>query len=233
MKNKPASGKSGLEHHFQTQGRLLFKACGIRSTEVWNHLIEKSGVDFMGVNFSPKSKRRPDEQMLEWLRQGPHRTGVAVFYQNTGHEIRETIEKYAFKTVQLYAGDVSPELVRTLKVRVIMAVKVPSDQPWQQTFSQYIEPYAADVDCFILDGAQPGSGERIEAAIPEDFPYPFLLAGGMHEDNLSDLTKYRHCIGVDIASGIETNGRVDTEKIARIVEKLRQISGQLSAFSSS
>ena len=104
-----------------------------------------------------------------------------------------------------------------------MAVKISEDLPWSETFSNLIEPYAADIDCFILDGATPGSGERIGAEIPADFPYPFLLAGGLHESNLEAILAYKNCIGVDIASGIETEGEVDLAKIGRIAQLLALI----------
>ncbi|MDX1912845.1 MAG: bifunctional indole-3-glycerol phosphate synthase/phosphoribosylanthranilate isomerase [Saprospiraceae bacterium] len=220
MKNKPDKrqerGQTGLERHFQTQGKWLFKACGIRTAETWHHLLDNPLADFIGINFSPKSKRRPDDHTLAAIKNRPDPHAVAVFYQNTETEIWEVLAQFPFKTVQLYAGDVTPEFVRQLKVRVIMAVKTAAEQSWENTFEHSIQPYAADVDCFILDGARPGSGERIAAQIPEDFPYPFLLAGGIHEGNLADMRAWRHCIGVDIASGIETDGEVDLQKIARI-----------------
>jgi len=182
--------------------------------------------DFIGINFSPVSKRRADAPTCEVLKTSQVSSALAVFYKNTESEIRETIEKYPFKTVQLYAGDVSPEFVRSLKVRVILAVKCSDSDhiTWSETITTLIEPYAADVDCFILDGANPGSGELIGAKIPEDFPYPFLLAGGLHEGNLEAILAYKNCIGVDIASGIETARAVDLEKIRGIAQRLVSLS---------
>jgi indole-3-glycerol phosphate synthase/phosphoribosylanthranilate isomerase len=215
MRNQP----SGLDlaSLFQTKGRMLFKACGIRTPDTLKPLLN-DGPDFLGINFSPKSKRRADAETCAVLNSAPMARAVAVFYKNSESEIRETLEKYPFKTVQFYAGDVSPEFVRSLKVRVILAVKViRSDSlTWSETITSMVEPYAADVDCFILDGANPGSGERIDAGIPIDFPYPFLLAGGLQEGNLKVILEHKNCIGVDIASGIETDGEVDLAKIDRI-----------------
>jgi phosphoribosylanthranilate isomerase len=83
-----------------------------------------------------------------------------------------------------------------------------------------VEPYAADVDFFILDGAAPGSGQRIGTGIPADFPWPFLLAGGINESNLDAIATCKNCMGVDIASGIETGGLVDLDKVGRIAASL-------------
>ena len=174
------------------------------------------GPDFIGINFSPVSKRRADAATLELLKASQFSNAVAVFYRNTEAEICETIEKYPFKTAQFYADEVSPEFVRSLKIRVMLAVKV--------GVSVGIESYAADVDCFILDGAIPGSGTRIQTEIPADFPYPFLLAGGLNADNLEAVLTCKNCIGVDIASGIETDYQVDLDKVRHIAQRLSALS---------
>ncbi|MFN0215005.1 MAG: bifunctional indole-3-glycerol phosphate synthase/phosphoribosylanthranilate isomerase [Saprospiraceae bacterium] len=222
--------QSGLAEHFQSHGKFLFKACGIRTAEIlqdlkaWNR--QSPEPDYIGINFSPVSKRRVDGQTSEVFKTSEvcPSVAVAVFYKNSESEILDILEKHPFRTVQLYAGDVSPEFVRSIKQRVILAVKINGQIPWDQTFSTLIEPYAADVDCFILDAANPGSGERIEADIPAEFPYPFLIAGGLNEANLNVVLDYKNCIGVDIASGIETNGEVDLEKIGQIAKHLAALS---------
>ncbi len=206
--------------HFHTQGKKLFKACGIRTPDVFQDGL----ADFLGVNFSPLSKRRPTVDFLQKISAFRPFPGfktseaVAVFYQNPLSEIKEILEHYPFKTIQVYAEEHSPEQVRGFKQKVILAAKIRQEKDLEQ-----LEAYAADVDCFILDGPLPGSGEPIGIRIPTDFPYPFLLAGGLHAQNLDQISAYQHCIGVDIASGIETNQVVDVEKLHKIKEKLAQI----------
>lgn len=198
---------------FQSQGRLLFKACGIRSPE---HLHNEHA-DFIGINFSPKSNRRYDRSLPLQPKDG----SVAVFYHNSEDEIREVLASYSFKTVQLYVGDVSLEFVKSLKQKVILGCAVRSHSDLSA-----LEQFATEVDLFILDGAQPGSGQSIGAAIPYDFPYPFLLAGGLNADNLEQVTRFDHCIGIDIASGIETDGNVDESKIKTVKTHLQAIAAR-------
>jgi phosphoribosylanthranilate isomerase len=140
---------------------------------------------------------------------------VALFYKNTESEIRQILTRYHFKMVQLYAGDVSPAFVRGLKQKVALACRI-----GETADLDVLEDYAADVDFFILDGAVPGSGRPVGAAIPCDFPYPFLLAGGMDAGNLELARQYDNCIGVDIASGIETAGEIDFEKVKSVAAHL-------------
>ena len=191
---------------------LLFKACGIRTAE----LLDACPADFIGINFSPVSKRRIEPDVLEGWDIPAH--AVAVFYKNSETEIRETLSRFAFRWVQLYAGDVTPAFIRSLRQKVILAFRVGSVADLES-----LEDYAPDVDMFILDGARPGSGERIGAVIPPDFPYPFLLAGGLNVDNLDAALAYHQCIGVDVASGIETDGVVDVGKVSGISERLRRL----------
>lgn len=227
MQQKDEPLPSTLSTHFQTHGRYLFKACGIRSLETLRELTAQGdhaiGTDYLGINFSPLSKRRADEQTCSALKAMPTSNTVAVFYHNTEAEILETLETYPFKTLQLYAEEVSPEFVRSLKARVILTVRVHPEQSWSETMATQVEPFSADVDCFILDGAKPGSGERISGGIPADFPYPFLLAGGLQEHNLEAVTAYTNCIGVDIASGIEQDGQVNLMRIRGIAQRLASL----------
>lgn len=202
---RQAPGAS-LHDLFQTRDpRMLLKACGIRTPE----LLREETADYTGINFSPASRRRVDPSLLD---QGIPANAVAVFYRNTEKEISAILEKYPFRRVQLYAGDVSPEFVRSLRCKVLLACRVRETADLEA-----LEAYAPDVDLFILDGAEPGSGRRIVTAIPADFPYPFLLAGGIHIGNLDLVKKYRNCIGADVASGIETDGMVDPEKVAALL----------------
>lgn len=202
--------------HFQTGGRLLFKACGIRTAD----LLNDCPADYAGVNFSPLSKRRIATETLDSTPL-PARA-VAVFFQNSEAEIRAVLEKYPFRIVQLYADDTTPEFVRSLRQKVWLACRVR-----ETTDLQALERFAADVDLFILDGAQPGSGQPIESAIPSDFPYPFLLAGGIDAENADRVAAYDNCIGIDVASGIETDGTADRQKIVRLAHRLQTLNHTL------
>lgn len=194
-----------LVQHGRKALKPLLKACGIRTAEALTH----PDADFVGINFSPVSKRRMPTELLDRIALPDH--AVALFYQNTADEIRATLAKYPFKRVQLYAGDVSPDFVRSLRVKVILAARIRNEADLTA-----LEAYAADVDFFILDGPMPGSGQRIEASIPLDFPYPFLLAGGIGEENAAECHQFAQCMGVDVASGIEIDGVVCLDKITAL-----------------
>ena len=213
MQNWSKAATSTFAEHFRARGRRLFKACGIRTEE----LLKNTEADYLGINFSPVSKRRPNAETLAVLKNMPVFPAhlVAVFYQNTEDDIRVILADYPFKIIQLYAHDVTPEFVRSLRQKVMLACAVHTLADLER-----LELFAAEVDLFILDGAMPGSGQSIRLTIPADFPYPFLLAGGLHLDNLTHVLAHPACIGIDVASGIETDGLVDTEKMQAIAGRL-------------
>lgn len=199
-----------LDFKSLAQKRYFFKACGIRTPE----LLRADLADLVGINFSDISKRKIDETWLS-LDLVPG-NAVAVFKENTEDEINEVIQKYGFRYVQLYADDFEVEYVKSLRQKIILAISIKGEKDLELA-----ERYAPYIDLFILDGAQPGSGERITATIPKDFPYPFLLAGGMNATNLDRVKQYDHCIGVDMASGIESDGEVNEGKVKEVADQLK------------
>jgi indole-3-glycerol phosphate synthase len=205
--------QSDVKTIFRQAGRprLLFKACGIRSSEP----LDTQYADFIGFNFSPVSKRRVAPDWLTPALIAAHPGAVAVFYRNSESEIRDILERYPFRIVQLYAEEHSTGFIQSLtqKVMLACALRQPADLDALETFAPYI-------DLFILDGATPGSGQPARVEIPSDFPYPFLLAGGIHAGNLGQTRHFENCIGADIASGIETDGNVDILKMAAIAQAL-------------
>lgn len=224
---------TSFSDYYQSPRPYLFKACGLRTADLLAQYrypaaqeYRLTTPDFVGINFSPLSKRRVAPlEALAGLDSIPSHF-VAVFYGNTETEIREILAQYPFQTVQLYANEVSPAFVRSLKQRIFLALPVRNSSDLES-----LEAFASDVDVFILDGAAPGSGQRIGANIPTDFPYPFFLAGGLHERNLMAVLDYQHCVGVDIASGIETDGAVDVAKIQGIGQQLGSMTKPVATHS--
>lgn len=201
----------------QNPQQTFFKACGIRKFSD----IEPAEIsaDLLGFNFSPVSKRKIELAELEKMSAENFKRNVAVFYKNTETEILETLKKFPFKYVQLYFNDVSIDFIKELKQKVILAVKVANTTNWKALETNI--PYT---DLLILDGNAPGSGAEIqENLIPKNFAYPFLLAGGIHSGNLQKVTQFDNCIGVDVASGIETEGEVDLNKIKCIYNKIQDL----------
>ena len=75
-------------------------------------------------------------------------------------------------------------------------------------------------DLVLLDSGT-GTGQTFDWSLLKDFPRPYLLAGGLHPENVRAAIDTLHPYGVDVSSGIETEGIKDAEKMRRFVENTR------------
>ena len=75
-------------------------------------------------------------------------------------------------------------------------------------------------DYLLLDtyhkGQYGGSGVSFDWSIVKDLKRPYFLAGGLNLENVSQAIHTLSPYGVDISSGVETDGRKDADKIREI-----------------
>lgn len=81
------------------------------------------------------------------------------------------------------------------------------------------------VDAILLDSGNPnlsikelgGTGRihnwKISREIKESISTPLFLAGGLNKDNIRDAIETVQPFGVDLCSGVRTNGKLDKQKI--------------------
>lgn len=95
-----------------------------------------------------------------------------------------------------------------------------------------LERYAGAVDAVLLDTLDPGmrggSGktfawERIPAYQERaaELGLPLFIAGGLSPDNVRELTVQYSPYGVDVSSGVESEGAKDIAKIITFVERVK------------
>ena len=81
---------------------------------------------------------------------------------------------------------------------------------------------ACGADQIILDSGQ-GSGECFDWALLQHFHRPYFLAGGLGPQNVVRAVKALHPYGIDLSSGIETNGVKDKGKLSSVIASVRRI----------
>ena len=74
---------------------------------------------------------------------------------------------------------------------------------------------------FILIDAGAGDGKTFDWHILENFKRDYFLAGGLNAENVSAAIKLLKPFAVDVSSGIETNGRKDSDKMREFVLAVR------------
>ena len=80
---------------------------------------------------------------------------------------------------------------------------------------------AFPADRILLDSGQ-GTGRTFDWSLLRHFPRPYLLAGGLDPENLPEAIRTLRPYGVDLSSGVETDGLKDFTKIQAAVAAARE-----------
>jgi phosphoribosylanthranilate isomerase len=96
-----------------------------------------------------------------------------------------------------------------------------------------IPGYAPHVHAFLLDSGRPGAAVpllggtglthdwSISAAFVKASPRPVFLAGGLTSANAGDAIRQVRPYGLDLCSGVRTEGRLDADKLAAFMAVVR------------
>jgi phosphoribosylanthranilate isomerase len=114
------------------------------------------------------------------------------------------------------------------RIRLVQVVHVTGEASYDEAMTA-----ARDVDALLLDSGNPslrvkelgGTGRvhdwSISRRICSDASVPVFLAGGLRPENVAEALNLTGASGVDICSGVRTEGRLDQEKLGRFVAAVR------------
>lgn len=74
----------------------------------------------------------------------------------------------------------------------------------------------------VLDNGQ-GTGECFDWSLLSGFERPYFLAGGLNPGNVVKAVKQLHPYGIDLSSGIETDGVKDKGKLSSVIASVRRM----------
>ncbi len=112
--------------------------------------------------------------------------------------------------------------------RLVQVVHVTGEASYDEAMTA-----ARDVDALLLDSGNPalrvkelgGTGRvhdwTISKRIASDAGVPVFLAGGLRPENVAEAVAVTGASGVDICSGVRTEGRLDREKLERFIGAAR------------
>lgn len=201
---------------------MLVKICGIQTIEA-AQTAKEAGTDFIGLVFA-ESKRKVTIQQAENIKHSLADSDikfVGVFRNQPILEVNLISQAVGLDYVQLH-GNESLEECRRLNTPLIKALsfKEISQATDYQDVAEYI----------LIDSPKPGSGEPFgwSAFKNEELMIPFFLAGGLSPENVKEAIQQVKPIGVDVSSGVETNGQKDNEKIRQFTHQAKQIKETIS-----
>lgn len=199
---------------------VKIKICGITSPEESKYLINNQ-VDYMGiVLFYPKSKRNKSiseaREILKSLSLQVIKK-VAVTVSPTIQQVRE-IEALGFDYIQIH-GTLSKETFDEIQIPILRAFN-----------GNNLNMYEVYHNCpkihgYVFDAAIPGGGKTFDWSILSQFPRDdklFILAGGLHADNVAEAIEKVRPDVVDVSSGVEGTKGKDALKIKEFVENVKK-----------
>jgi phosphoribosylanthranilate isomerase len=76
-----------------------------------------------------------------------------------------------------------------------------------------------------VNGTYGGTGTTFNWQVVKTVSEKFsmMIAGGLTPDNVGELLQVTKPWGVDVSSGVETNGKKDIDKIKAFIETVRRI----------
>lgn len=187
------------------------KICGIRSLEAAQTAVN-AGADFLGFNFVPSSKRYINPilalEIVNSIR-GQIRT-VGIFQDSKIAKVNKIASDLKLDFVQLH-GNENNEYINKVEIPVIKSI-TENDQPDK-----------IQADYFLLDRSKRGEGEMVdlEKASKLTTNLPIFIAGGLTPENVASVVSKISPYAVDVASGIETDGHQDLEKIKLFVRNAK------------
>ena len=217
------------------------KICGLRDIDDALAAAE-AGADFLGIVFEPRSRRYVDLEEAKllvrsfrdrWGKDGPR--WVGVFANQPLEEVDHVLTHCDLDMAQL-SGSESPEFCRQVKKPVIKVLHVRSDAPADEVLSQVrqgISLYSNEGHMCMLDtykqGILGGTGQVFDWEVARTLARerPLLLAGGLNRDNVAEAVREVRSWGLDVSSGVETDGNKDAAKIADFIEQVRRVDQSL------
>ena len=215
------------------------KMCGISKIETIPAVVEAKP-DYMGLVFAP-SKRQVTVDQAKILVEELHRGYAKKYGSDTEHDKNDTI-----KTVGVFVNETVDNLVTIANEANLDAVQLHGDE--DEAFIQSLKERtnvevwkaiqirtAADTEKWIDSSAdmllfdayhkdeRGGTGEVFDWSSLDAFERPFMLAGGIDSTNVARAIRTVRPYGIDISSGIETNGVKDDEKITAFTKIVKSI----------
>ena len=199
--------------------KIKIKICGQTNPSIIEHCL-KIGVNQQGLIFYDKSPRNLDNDTLKIINnyfQQYQDMFVGVFVNPSLELIEEKLKIYNFKTIQLH-GNENQEMIDKIKLN------------YKKNIYKSISPenfrkvQLRNVDRFLIEAKpnnedQPGGNNKIWdwSKFHNPLNNPFILSGGLNQQNIEEAINLTGADFVDINSGVE---EAKGEKSLSLIDKL-------------
>ena len=211
-----------------------FKICCMQNIEEARLAVEHGASGLGFVTAMPSGFGPIDENLIARIiaTVPPH---IATFLLTCGTDARTIMNQQrrsGANTLQL-VDEVSPRTYAVLRdalpdVSIVQVIHVEGEKSIRDAAA-----VAPHVDAILLDSGNPslaikelgGTGRvhdwEISRRIREDVEVPVFLAGGLRAENVSEAIASVRPFGVDVCTGLRTDGALDQDKLERFVTAVR------------
>lgn len=199
------------------------KFCGATSWADVELAIE-TGADAVGMIFAPSPNQITWDAAREIAGRIPsHITPVGVFVNPTRDDVTRLRDFFPDALVQL-SGEETPGFAKSIGGQVIKAIHVGNEAPY--VMERICDRYAPSLVLFDtrVAGKYGGTGLSFDWTNIAKLARwrPVMVAGGLNPDNVADCVRLVRPFGVDVRSGIETDGHKDVDKMRAFVRAVRE-----------
>lgn len=212
----------------------FIKVCGLSRAEDALEAV-KAGVDAIGLVLARESPRRVTPAQARAIAFAAHAAKrsvkvTGVFVNTPVKEVNRLADECGFDWVQL-SGEEDWRDCRRLVPRALKAIHV---RPGAELRDLRQELHAGGplvsgarvrilLDTFV-GSRRGGTGQVFDWSLAEALAreVPLMIAGGLAPGNVEELVGRVRPWGVDVSSGVETDGRKDPAKIRDFIEAVRR-----------
>ncbi|MEE9332272.1 MAG: phosphoribosylanthranilate isomerase [Methylophilaceae bacterium] len=203
--------------------RTRAKICGI--TSIKDALTAVTcGADAIGLVFYKPSPRYVSVALAKDIAEAlpPFVSVVGLFVNASKNEVNAVLSNVNVDVLQFH-GDESEAECMQYSLPYLKAIRVKQDTNLIQYAQTFSSAKALLLDTYS-DNAVGGTGQVFDwSLIPQDFPMPIILAGGLTEHNIGKAVKQVQPYAVDVSGGVEkSKGIKDPKKVAAFISAINR-----------
>lgn len=190
-------------------------------------------VNMLGLVFAPSTRRITPQlarEISQKLKQKQHRPALVGIFVNEALQTVNDTAAYCGLDIVQFSGDERWDYCRKLEHPFIKVIHITGDSTsagiiadLEAGYSSGLKrPFVCMLDC-KSEGKYGGSGSSFNWNVAEkpSFLFPLIIAGGLHAGNVGMLLRHVRPAGVDVSSGVESNGKKDFVKVEEFVRVVR------------
>ncbi|SRR5579871_1928503 len=213
---------------FGRSANPFIKLCGLAQPE-HGALAAELGAGAIGFIFAPSRRSVTPTQARAVIEAAHHADphcaplAVGVFVNEAPETLADIVTSAKLDAIQL-SGDETPDACAEVAARtqlpVIKALRLRSERDLEALDAYALSGTALLLDTPSTDGSYGGSGQTGDWALARRAAerWPVILSGGLSPQNVTEALAAVQPAGVDVSSGIETDGVKDTVKMRAFVE---------------